>query len=213
MFTWDNDIKKEYIERICDIKLLNTPAVSLFTLFDVTANIPDIFEKYYVRSPRLISTPTGFYCEVNGYGIYDIHHRLIGEIRDKVFSEVIIVSFYLRARDQIEALLEFIDSTIKEMRFIGFTIIDVRNFSEDSKGIINVKDINLPKRKSARDKWKECYRVICDLKEELLNSESWDSYTPQLSDYKERIKKDLGLGYSEKTISKIIKAGKMGLLE
>lgn len=200
------------MEKIFQIKLAKVAEVELTKFFDITRNVPDHFEKFYVLSLELISTPTGFYSETEGNGVYNSDHQLIGDIITKEFNNCTIVTFCLKNNKQRQELLEFIESTIDEMKFAGFTILETRDFGGDKIDINIDKKPYIPKTKAALDKWKKCYKVISAMDDEVSESDEWELKPPTLSEYHDRIINELNIEYCLKTISRIIKAGEAGLL-
>lgn len=201
------------MERLFQIKLKNKVYRGLYEIFQPSKNIPDHFEKYYVKIPLLISSPRGFYSETEGNGVYNSDHQLIGDIITSEFEDCTLITFYLRNNEQRQALLEFIKLKIDDMKFAGFTILATREFSEDSVSVEFEKRPYIPKRKASLDKWKASYKIIRNMQDEQLNSDDLEIYINKLADFRDRIKSDLGIQYTERTLSDIKRAGEAGLLD
>ena len=201
------------MDKIFQIKLAKVAEVELIKYFDITRNKPDQFDKFYVLLSDLISTPSGFYSEIEGYGVYNSDHQLLGDVRIDEYSFCTVLSFFLKNKKHRQEFLDFIELTANDMKFIGFTVIDTREFGADKIGIEVEEKPYVPKGEKALVKWKQCYRLICEYREELADSDDWVLKPPNKKDMSDRIKYDTGISYTERTISDIIKAGEAGLLD
>lgn len=195
------------------IKLLKKHGKELYTLFDVGGNRPDSFDKYYVLSPRLLNTPHGFHTNTTGNGIYNAEHQLLGEIIEKYYTNCVVVEFYLKHEKYKQELIEFIKIKIKEMKFIGFQLLDQEDLSNDLINVEIKKRPYIPKTEKALKRWRKAFKIIQFMRDEASNSDRLEIYIPGLGDYRDRVNNELGYGYSEKTISQIRDAGDAGLLK
>ena len=203
------------MKRIYQIKLYQVPEINLLQLLGFPNPESKIYDKYFVKANSRLAFPLGFHPLVPGYDIYNLNHQLLGElIVDFIDNDIIrlLLTFYLKDNELKDALLGFIDLLIKDIEFMDFNIKGIRRFDED-KDFLQNNGPRIPKSEKKLKIWKDCYSVIQTMKDEAVNSDDLEIYIPKIADYKDRIKHDLGIDYSDKTISDIKKAGEAGLLE
>ena len=147
------------------------------------------------------------------YRVFDLDHIKLGEFKLKNLSTTTIFTFYVLDNKYRQALLDYIQWTIKEMKLAGFTILNTEGFDEDASNVDNDNRPYLPKKEAVREKWREIYECIKDYLVELSDSDEDEIFVPKLVDIRSYIKLTLKIEYSTKTISRIIKAGEAGLLD
>lgn len=71
----------------------------------------------------------------------------------------------------------------------------------------------LPKTAKKREKWREAYKIICEEREQWRDPDDWGNDTTlKLAEYGDALRDRMGWRPSEKTISRIIRAGDAGWL-
>lgn len=71
----------------------------------------------------------------------------------------------------------------------------------------------LPKTAKTLKKWREAYRILCKVRKEWRDPDDWGNDTTlKLADYRDALRSKMGWRPSEKTVSRILRAGDAGLL-
>lgn len=194
------------------IKISLVDNYDLINLFNTKKNDDQLSGDFTVVNPRLFRTANGYRPLFDGFKVYDSDHQLLGGIGIKEFSTCVVVSFYLEEDIHEQAFSRFIEIIKGEMVFIGVEIMDTQGFGDTTINEENKVGPYLPKTENARKNWGRLYAIIQSMRDEAENSDEWEYSVPNYADYRDRIKQVLNVEYSERTISRIIKAGDAGLL-
>ena len=200
------------MRRLLQIKLNRVDFGDLIGLFNVCRNDSGDIEKYPVVN-KLESFWTGNFQTFSGYEVYDSSRQLLGTIRFAEYSDCTVITFYVNNDHHTKTFLEVIELMIADIKFVGFIVLGIREFSEDKMNVDIETRSDLPKTKAALKRWRDAYNIIRIMQDEAANSDDLEIYIPKLADFSDRIKSVLGKHYCEKTISKIKKAGEAGLLD
>lgn len=66
----------------------------------------------------------------------------------------------------------------------------------------------VPKRRDTKLRWQKAYRILCKMRAECLDPPDWsDKPGPTLDEYRDRLKSEMKLNVSNKTVSYFLQAG------
>jgi hypothetical protein len=108
---------------------------------------------------------------------------------------------------------EFREMVVREARLglMGMNTEPTLGWNADTEG-----GIPLPKKESARQRWKEAYKIMLEVdgewEEEYFDDWERDRKVPTVDDYRERLQSLYGGFPSAKTVMRIRRAGEAGLL-
>jgi len=198
------------MKKVFQIRLSKITYEDFINFFDFTRFDPDRFNVKYMSKDR-----HNYYenLEKVRYGVFDLNHVKLGFLRFKQYSKFSIIYFYIEENKYRQAFLEYIRNTIKEMKFVGFKIQETQAFNGDTINVENEGKPYFPKTEAARKIWREIYGEIKTYRLEIEDSDALDLFVPKPEDYRDRIKNKLQLKRTNKTISRIIRAGDAGLLD
>jgi hypothetical protein len=203
------------MKRIYQIKLHKVSEFDLFQLLGFPNSESIIYEKYCVKKKSHGQFPLGIHPLIPRYDIYSLDLQLLGKLMINYInysSTDLLLTLYLEENKQRDSLMNFIELMRKDMDFMDFNVKGFRGLCEDNDLPMG-KKLKIPTQDIALRKWRNSYKIIQTMQDEAANSDDLDIYIPTLADFRDRLKHDLGITYSERTISDIRKAGKAGLLD
>jgi hypothetical protein len=202
------------MEEIFEIRILKDSGFNDIDYFGSTSVLPQL--KKFIVEPVVKQEidETG-----NVTKLYSARKKLnggiLGFIRIVTYTTYIVFTFYVSNDENKNAFSKFIDSTIADLEFSGFSVHGSRNLIEEPIDVRNEDDYDLPITAAAIQRWKDIYDVCVKMRNEDNDSDGLDSlevFIPTLADYRDRIIEKLRIRRCEKTISKIIRAGDAGKL-
>jgi len=200
---------------IYEIRLTGVDEEDIFQFFFLRLNNNKI-NKLYVSFHKDFSSPSvedrRLSVRVFGWGIYTKEDLFIGQIKIEAIASNVIVSFEVVEKTNVYSVLDFVEIVKRELSFSGIKISGSRNLIRPDVLPGNKSIDYAPKNRATLEKWKIVYSIILEMKEEETNSDLDEFYIPKLADFRERLRSVMKKEYSEKTISRIIKAGEAGLL-
>lgn len=199
--------------KIAEIKLANAELAQLISFFleridkirQDNSYYTDFFDDH-IDHPTL--SDKIFSIGYFGWGIYMNNQKYVGRIKHYQNLAISILTFECEEEDP-QSILAFAKFLQMQLTDSGFTVTDFRDLTEVQVTTPEVDNsIYTPKTKRAREKWKLVYSVIEDMRKEAKE----EYYIPTSGDYRDRVENELSIGYSTKTILRIIEAGDKGQL-
>ena len=170
---------------------------------------------YYIsyNSPFSLVDNSAKLFSMREYGlcILDKRDHRVGLINFEHYDKTTIIIFQFDVEIKKAPILEYIEFIERELRLCGFTIVHSQE-GDNSRRINSAQSkIHLPKTQKGLELWKRIYVVISEMRQKGLDD--YEIFIPKLVDYQDRIKLELGIERTTRTISDIIKAGDAGYLD
>jgi hypothetical protein len=154
---------------------------------------------------------------LEGWEIINLVGEKIGQINHTIYSTGIVLTFEISGDKHATKIQKLVEELQKEIKFIGAKIENARHFSRGRVVDENGKVIRAPIREETLVVHRDAYKIIKNMrkeeKEKFENSDSDVVNNPSIPNLRDRVNHELTLGYSDKTISRIIDEGDAGLLE
>lgn len=205
--------KEINMKNVYKIRIASDDKTEFFNVLFASKGIPECEKKYFVRSPLGESPPSDLFQGISQFQINDSSGNFLGNMVLQEMNEVIVVTFNANNDIHRKVLSKYIKQKIEEMKSAGININKIHKYSKPEDNSSNNEKPYFPSTKAALKKWRISYDIICKMREEAVESDNLEIYVPKLRDFHDRIKSDVLLHYSDRTISRIIKAGDEGFLK